>query len=155
MESKTSGYSLRVLQVGVALIMLWPMGSAIKRFSVEATFVDEPKLVLDFLREKWQPGDRLYATKLATACVLYYKAGEDSERILSLTPESMAGDPQKGKDPFHIKSGRNWFVEMRTPWETRGESILVRAFFESKGNAKLQKDVQWSSATLFEIDNVQ
>jgi hypothetical protein len=50
-----------------------------------------------------------------------------------------------------VAPGRDWLLEMRTPWEKRGESVPVYEYFESRGRLIKQMDVEWTSALLFEV----
>ncbi|HYL36157.1 MAG TPA: hypothetical protein VEV17_09625 [Bryobacteraceae bacterium] len=137
--------------VGAAL--LWCTLSAIKAVFLYPTYIDQPREVLRFARSQWRPGDRLYATPYSTACVLYYRKPLDwAEADFNLNVKSAEDEettPTRLTTP--VLPGRSWLVEMRTPWKRRGESVPVREYFDAHGKWLAQKDVEWTSVTLYEI----
>jgi hypothetical protein len=94
-----------------------------------------------------------YATPLSTPCVVYYAgvlAWPNSDIILNVV--ALDGN-QRAPDALSapVSTGRNWLVEMREPWEARGESVPVREYFEARSTKLARKDVEWTSATLYQV----
>ena len=137
-----------------AAALLWCVASAIKGYGVQPSFMDEPREALRFVRDSWQPGDRLYATRYSTPCVVYYtsKLNWPSRNNIALNVYALDGaqhSPSALSVP--VLTGRDWLVEMRTDWDKRGESVPVREYFEARGQRLAGKDVEWTSATLYQI----
>lgn len=114
---------------------------------------DDPREALRFVSSNWQPGDRLYATRLSTPCVIYYGHVLDlpiSDAVLNV--EAVNGDQHSpGALSVPVLPGRDWLVEMRESWRKRGESVPVREYFEARGTQLARKDVEWTSATLYQV----
>lgn len=139
-----------LLRVAASATLAWTIVSSSKQFTVSKGFVDEPRLALEFLRQNLKADDALHATRLATPCVMYYQLflGTPLSRWqLGLNKANMPATRR-------LSPGRHWLIEMRTPWEPVGESQFVHEHFASQGSALLRKDVQWTSATLFQMGPV-
>ncbi len=139
---------------GVAgLAVLWCTASAVNAYGVRPGFSDEPREALRYVRANWQPGDRVYATPSSTPCMLYY------QRFADIPSSAIVLDVSAVDGAEHVPTalsapvapGRDWLLEMRTPWEKRGESVPVYEYFESRGRLIKQMDVEWTSALLFEV----
>jgi hypothetical protein len=145
------------IRVGSDLVaasaLCWCLASAVKAYGVRPSVNDEPREALRFARSNWQAGDRLYATPLSTPCVIYYSGVLDwPSSDVSLNVFAVDGgqhSPSVLSVP--VSPGRDWLVEMRTPWEERGESVPVREYFEARARKLARKDVEWTSATLYQV----
>ncbi len=136
-----------------ASALLWCLASAVKTYVVRPSFIDEPREALRFVRSNWQDGDRLYATPLSTPCVIYYGRLLDRPNSdVALNVFALDGaqhSPTALSVP--VSPGRDWLVEMRTDWEKRGESVPVREYFEARAKRLARKDVEYTSATLYQV----
>jgi hypothetical protein len=136
-----------------ASALLWCLASAVKAYGIRPSFIDEPREALRFVRSNWQAADRLYATPLSTPCVIYYGGVIDwpsSEVSLNVFAVD-GGQHSPSALSVPVSRGRDWLVEMRTPWEERGESVPVREYFEARAMKLARKDVEWTSATLYQV----
>jgi hypothetical protein len=82
-----------------------------------------------------------------------WKAQHAGVRFRYATPFVALDGNQRAPDALSapVSTGRNWLVEMREPWEARGESVPVREYFEARSTKLARKDVEWTSATLYQV----
>jgi hypothetical protein len=136
-----------------AVALLWCFMSAVKAYVVPPPLLDEPLKALQFVRAHWETGDRMYATPLASPCVIYYgsKPGWPSwHPVLNvLAVDGAQHIPSTLTVP--VLPGRDWLIVSRTDWQTRGESVPVREYFDSRGTPLARKDEEWTTAMLYQV----
>lgn len=142
-----------VLQIVALVALLWCTESAIKAYAFHPGFPDEPREALRFARANWKTGDHLYVSGYSSPCVLYYNSSlrfPTSQIELNVSAvDGAEHTPTALSVP--VTGGRDWLIEMRTDWEKRGQSVPVREYFETNGRLVARKDMEWTSALLFEV----
>jgi hypothetical protein len=147
----------RRVRIGSDLIataaLLWCIVAAVKEYVVPPPLLDEPYKALQFLRANWQTGDRLYATPLASPCVVYYgsRPGWPSwQPVLNVVAiDGAEHTPSTLSAP--VLPGRDWLVMSRTDWQKRGESVPVREYFDGRGTPLARKDEEWTTVMLYRV----
>jgi hypothetical protein len=136
-----------------AAALVWCVVLAFKTYIVPPALLDEPLKALQFVRANWQTGDRLYATRLSSPCVIYYasRPGWPSwQPVLNVV--AVDGDvhtPSALSVP--VLPGRDWLLVSRTDWLQRGESVPVTEYFDSRGTRLARNDEEWTSVTLYRV----
>jgi hypothetical protein len=127
--------------------------TTLKTYAVPPPLLDEPLKAFQFVRANWQSGDRLYATRLASPCVIYYQSrpGWPSwHPILNVVAvDGALRMPSALSAP--VLPGRDWLIVSRTDWLKRGESVPVTEYFDSRGTRLAREDETWTSATLYQV----
>ena len=133
--------------------LLWCSVSAVKAYVVPPPLLDEPLKAFQFVRMNWQTGDRVYATRLASPCLIYYGSRPG---FPSWHPELNVGAVDGAE---HVPStlsvpvlpGRDWLIVSRTDWLKRGESIPVIEYFDGRGTPLARIDEELTTAMLYRV----